>query len=75
MDVKVLNYPAAVEFDGGSVLLVVGDECACDSSYNGTRWYVSQSGPQLQRLPLSSARGQYMRGDLVAWENECRHYY
>jgi hypothetical protein len=40
-----LDYPAAVEFNGRSILLVVGDQRARDSSYDGTWWYVSQSGP------------------------------
>jgi tRNA(Ile2) C34 agmatinyltransferase TiaS len=36
---------------------------------------VSQSWAQLQRLALSGACGQNMRGDLVAGEYECRHCY
>jgi hypothetical protein len=35
---------------------------------------VSQSRAEFQRLALSGARGENMRGDFVAGENECRHY-
>jgi len=63
-------YPAAVELDGRSVLLVVGDEGACDSGYDGAGRDVSQAGAQLQRLPLSGAGGQCARRDLVAGEDD-----
>jgi hypothetical protein len=69
-----VNYPSAVEFNRRGILLVVGDQCACDGGYDSGRRDVSQSRAQLQCLALSGACGENMRGDLVAGEHECRHY-
>jgi hypothetical protein len=68
------KYPSTVEFNRRSILLVVGDQCACDGGYDGRGRDVSQSRAEFQCLALSGACGENMRGDFVAGENECRHY-